>query len=219
MCTDPNVLIPIGRTSSGKIKYRVLKSARNYQSHFKVMEEDAAFFASSYSEFSDKGDMLFAPCGQCLECRLRNANLKAIQASHESMLYDRSLFLTLTYNDDHLRFLKGSLNPTLCKEDIQGFLRRLRRHLDYHYDTKIRVLYAGEYGDHTYRPHYHLLIYNFFPDDVRRLHTFDSYTTFHSPLIEKLWPFGYNVCGAVNFHSARYVAQYNLKKQTGYNSS
>lgn len=62
-----------------------------------------------------------------------------------------STFLTLTYDDDHL-----PCPPHLVKEDLTLFLKRYRKRLGH----KIRYYAIGEYGDLTWRPHFHLAIFS-----------------------------------------------------------
>lgn len=59
----------------------------------------------------------------------------------------------------------------VCKRDIQLFLKRLRRLIDYEFkdltyeQKKIRYFIASEYGPTTYRPHYHGALWT----DCRRI--------------------------------------------------
>lgn len=154
------------------------------------------------------------PCGQCLGCRLDKANDWAIRCVHEAMLHSHNCFITLTYNDDCL-----PADQSLHRDHLQLFFKRLRRYLDYHQNSKIRFLCCGEYGDLNRRPHYHVLIFGWFPSDVRKISALTAgYNLFRSPTLEKLWPYGFNTVGAITFESARYVAKYSLKKQTGKNA-
>lgn len=154
------------------------------------------------------------PCGQCLGCRLDKANDWAIRCVHEAKLHLHNCFITLTYNDDCL-----PADHSLHRDHLQLFFKRLRRYLDYHDNSKIRFLCCGEYGDLNRRPHYHILCFGWFPSDVRKVSALTAgYNLFRSPTIDKLWPYGFNVLGAVTFESARYVAKYSLKKQTGKNA-
>lgn len=167
-------------------------------------------------EFSH--DYVLVPCGQCLECRLHRASEWALRCCHEMKSHDRGIFLTLTYNDDNL-----PSNGTLVKKHVQDFIKRLRRYIDYYGDgTKIRYLCAGEYGDLFFRPHYHLLVFGYYPSDPRLLHGLQKIgknSLFTSPTLAKLWGKGHISFGAITFESARYTCQYALKKQTGENAA
>jgi len=76
---------------------------------------------------------------------------------------------------------------------------------------------AGEYGENVDgslgRPHYHALIFGYnFPDRYIWDNDKNLYRSSH---LEKLWPKGFATIGDVSFKSAKYVAQYVMKKITG----
>lgn len=85
------------------------------------------------------------PCGQCLHCRINQARVWQHRIMLEAMMHPDTLWVTLTYNDENL-----PNPPWVQKEEIQGFLKRLRK-----VTPKFRYFIVGEYGDKTYRPHYH----------------------------------------------------------------
>lgn len=62
-----------------------------------------------------------------------------------------STFLTLTYDEFNVPY-----NYYLQPEDLTKFLKRYRKRLGH----KIRYFAIGEYGDKTWRPHYHLAIFS-----------------------------------------------------------
>lgn len=161
--------------------------------------------------FTDPGDprckVLRIPCGQCIGCRLERSRQWAIRCLHESQLHDENCFLTLTYNEENLPD-DLSLRP----EDITKFLKRLRRSIE---PRKIRFLQCGEYGSINYRPHHHCLIFGYDFPDKEIFGTSVAGYIYRSPLLEKLWPFGFSSIGDVTFESSAYVARYILKKVTG----
>lgn len=71
---------------------------------------------------------------------------------HHSSNY--SYFLTLTYSDENLCW--GYDSPTLSLKDLQNFIKRLRKSINF----KIRYYGVGEYGSHTDRPHYHVIVFS-----------------------------------------------------------
>jgi hypothetical protein len=98
------------------------------------------------------------PCGQCIGCRLERSRQWAMRCLHESSLYDRNAFVTLTYDDEHLP-PGGSLNYP----DFQRFMKRLRKNSK----SPIRFYMGGEYGESTLRPHFHVCLFGYdFPDKV-----------------------------------------------------
>lgn len=151
------------------------------------------------------------PCGQCMECRLEKSRQWAMRITHESQLYEDNCFITLTYNDDNLP-KNGSIN----KRDLQLFFKRLRKSIGD--SRKIRYYAVGEYGDQTARPHYHAIIFNWWPEDARFHKMSASEKLYRSKELELLWPHGHSLFGTVTFDSAAYCARYTTKKVTGKNA-
>lgn len=144
---------------------------------------------------SDKetaGSMM-VPCGHCIACRLNYASMWSIRMMNESKMHDKSVFATLTYNDENLPE-KG----TLVKRDVQLFLKSLRRP---HEAGKIRYYIAGEYGENYSRPHYHAILFGLGKDDQKE--------------IEAAWEKGFVYVGNVTDESTSYVARYITKKLSG----
>lgn len=152
------------------------------------------------------------PCRKCLPCRLNMAREKAIRAYHEAQMHEENIFLTLTYSDDHLK------SPFLIQDDIVEFNKNLRNHLGNSPDHKIKIMYTGEYGEKTKRPHWHLLIFNYSPPDKIKHRTTDNGDDIYkSELIDELWgkndaSLCPNEIGALTIDSASYVARYAAKK-------
>lgn len=176
------------------------------------------------------------PCGKCIGCRLDVSREWASRIVMESLDFpDSSLFVTLTYNDDHLpimiddgskKVLKGkgfaadycTKGATLYQKDTQDWLKRLRRNLDYHYGIQsgVRFFLAGEYGSNTFRPHYHVCLFGVPTDSlvfIGKNKLGDS--LYYSDFIADTWKNG-NVCvGKLNYQTAAYTARYCLKKAEG----
>lgn len=74
----------------------------------------------------------------------------------EAMQYQDNAFVTLTYDNESVPLLENG-SPTLVPRHLQLFLKRLRHHMP----TKLRFFAVGEYGNETWRPHYHLGLFNF----------------------------------------------------------
>lgn len=126
---------------------------------------------------------------------------------HESTMHPFNSFVTLTYNDDNLP-PDGSLHYA----DFQLFMKRLRSA----FGGGIRFYMCGEYGENTFRPHFHACLFNCFFPDRQYLSLLDSGSKiYRSPALEALWPHGFSSIGDVTFESAAYVARYICKKITG----
>lgn len=164
------------------------------------------------------------PCGRCTGCRLERSRQWAIRLMKEFKLHDRSSFLTLTYHPDHTPRLSNG-RPTLVLEDIQLFLKKIRRHFSPH---PLRFFQCGEYGcdnpncgnpycKHTALPHHHVILFgeDFCKDRYRIEDTRTGFPQWMSPLLTEKWGLGRATISEVSFESAAYVARYALKKITG----
>lgn len=75
---------------------------------------------------------------------------------------------------------------------------------------------CGEYGERTFRPHYHALIFGMdLPDRYKWRNSGSGFPLYRSPIVEALWGKGSVEIGDVTFESAAYVARYVVKKVTG----
>lgn len=120
----------------------------------------------------------------------------------EFMSHEESCFITLTYDNDNLPY-NIYYQPQLCKQDIQLFMKRLRKMFT---GKEIRFYCAGEYGEQTKRPHYHIILFGI---DFNRL-GLDVHKS--SSILSKLWTYGHNSVGTTTVNSIQYVAGYVLKK-------
>lgn len=138
-----------------------------------------------------KGDCTF-PCGQCLPCRINRRRLWTHRLMLEAIKHESSSFITLTYSDENLPE-GGTLQP----RDAQLFLKRLRRAIE---PYKLRFYLVGEYGEETFRPHYHAALFGI---DNRQIDQ-----------ISACWQHGMVHAGTLTLESAQYIAGYVTKKMT-----
>lgn len=190
-----------------------------------------------YELFVPSSAIVTLPCGQCAYCRMQRAKEWAIRCSHEAEMYPNNYFVTLTYDDVFVprgNFLDrdGEVKDTsLVPDHATKFVKRLRSECERKFDHQgIRVFYAGEYGELSGRPHYHLLLFNM-PDlhalgDLSFWKKTSGYTIYRSSLIESVWStsrkrgadgisLGFSTVCDFTFETAAYVAQYTFKKVTG----
>lgn len=139
------------------------------------------------------GGSLSVPCGRCAICLQNRRNDWIIRLREEQKNHNSSIFLTLTYSDENL-YRNDCGWPSVNKEHVQLFLKRLRRKLT----KKIRYYCVGEYGGKTGRPHYHLILFNMTRDDEKYI--IDS------------WHYGSIHLGTVTIASISYVAKYHISK-------
>lgn len=160
----------------------------------------------------DTGHILL-PCGQCMPCRFNHRRMWTTRISLEAQLWPRNAFLTLTYSDDNFPS-DGSVSVT----DHQDFMKRLRSRWFRHTGEYIRFFGCGEYGEKTFRPHYHYAVFNFPPCEGSGANYFDGkYHSCHCRVcrfVEHSWQKGATFTGALEYDSAQYVAGYVTKKMT-----
>ena len=153
------------------------------------------------------GKGLALPCGRCIGCRLERARQWAVRIMHESKMHDANSFLTLTYDEEHL-----PPGGTLRVSDLQRFFKRLRARIA---PQRIRFFACGEYGERLGRPHYHAIVFGWYPPDAVFLKGSGELSVFTSSLLSAAWGLGHAVVGSVTPDSATYVANYSTKKVLG----
>lgn len=133
------------------------------------------------------------PCGKCSSCLANKRSEWVFRLKQEYLSSDFSLFVTLTYDDEHL-----PLDLSVSKKDIQLFLKRLRKKYP---SRDIRYFVVAEYGDHTFRPHYHGLFF------FKQKYEINSvYQTFLDS-----WKNGFCKFGEVEEGSIVYCTKYCMK--------
>lgn len=137
----------------------------------------------------EKGGV-FAPCGRCIECLKTKSGDWSFRLKQELKTAKNAFFITLTYDDQNL-----PENGELVKKDLQLFMKRLRK-LN---ANPLRYYAIGEYGGETFRPHYHIILYNM--ND--------------STSVKKAWGKGFVKIGTVTSGSINYVCSYIIFKNEG----
>lgn len=144
------------------------------------------------------------PCGKCIECLNTYSTEFAVRCMLEAKEHKNNCFVTLTYDDDNLP-------PELSKRDLQLFTKKLRFHLE-KLGVNIRVFQCGEYGDKKGRPHYHMMIFGWCPDDLEFLRvTEKGEIIYKSAFISSIWGKGFISVGEISFRSAKYSSKYMQK--------
>lgn len=236
-CTHPLKAFPIGLTSNGKTDYKICSYDVDH-----VEFRDNKVIACNFKERSLFAsavvrDFIEIPCGKCIGCRLRHAAEWADRCMLEMRYHKSSYFVTLTYDDEHLPVRQYLLEDTgevgdigtLVKRDFQLFMKSLRKAyvkkaFENGYETdKLRFFASGEYGDESYRPHYHAIIFGLELDDL----TFYKTSTdengqvlmyYNSPWLSGIWKKGHVVVAKACWETCAYVAKYIMKKQSGKNA-
>lgn len=144
-------------------------------------------------------------CGKCLECA-RQASIEwAFRIVLEARQYNENCMLTLTYNNDNLP--QGGVD----RREVQLFMKSLRQSLS---PRKVRFFACGEYGKRFSRPHYHIIIFGWFPEDSYEwCRDSSGIQLYRSPQLEKVWKKGFSSVGKLTYKSALYCAKYLNKIQ------
>lgn len=183
-----------------------------------------------YEDLMYNPRVMLIPCGQCIGCRIRQREDWTTRIELEARDYpkDEVWFITLTYDDDHVpgmivktgeimrkvqyTWKPGEKRPSsvqiLLYEDIQKFLKRLRKA----YRGKLRYFVAGEYGEQTARPHYHMILYGWKPTDLENLYKIHHNGYYNSKWLANLWSMGQIQIAQAVPETYRYVAGYVTKK-------
>lgn len=150
------------------------------------------------------------PCGKCADCLKDNSRGWAFRILQEAKQWKDNYFVTLTYDDDHV-----PSNMQLVKDEISKFNKALKVYLKRNNcNSDFRFYGVGEYGSHTFRPHYHVIYFNLDLPDLKFEYSDDNgYLFFSSELLSKVWNKGFVLIGSVDVGSACYVARYCDKKK------
>lgn len=103
----------------------------------------------------NKNEHIPFPCGKCPPCMKRRTSGWSFRLVKHGEQMKNALFVTLTYDTDYVPITeKGYM--TLDKTDLQKFFKRLRKINN----EKISYYAVGEYGSQSFRPHYHIILFN-----------------------------------------------------------
>lgn len=143
-------------------------------------------------KLGDTYHMQQVPCGRCLECLKLRVNSWYVRLMNEKDHSDSAYFVTYTYDEENLPFTENGLMEINYK-DHQDFMKRLRKN----HQKTIKYFTVGEYGEKTFRPHFHSIIFNANPK-----------------IIEETWNKGNVHVGDVRSESVYYTLKYALKRAT-----
>ena len=155
-------------------------------------ETGGVSFGSS-DRFTDRP--VIVPCGVCLSCLNRRRMDWAIRVVHSLQVDGHGIgsFLTLTYSPENL-----PSSELLEVDALQRFIKRLRHHTP----APLSYLAAGEYGSKTLRPHYHICMIGYRPEQIG---------PGTNEELEEIWGLGRVHAGELNIASAAYAAKYVTK--------
>lgn len=133
------------------------------------------------------GNPVEVPCGSCVTCLRTRATWWSHRIQHDVAALDclgiGSSFVTLT--------IESETTPILSKSDLQKFFKRLRKRCPKY---PFRYVAIGDYGENTFRPHYHCLLLGFPPELATE--------------VRKSWKFGFVDVEAIASGNINYVVRY-----------
>lgn len=143
---------------------------------------------------------LQVPCEKCQGCIADKRLMWGLRCYHESLQYQSSCMLTLTYDDDHI-----PADGKITKRELQLLFKKLRKA-----GCKFRYFACGEYGEQTRRPHYHALIFGEdFQNDALRT---PGYSHYQNQKLTDIWGKGRVTINALTVSACFYTAGYVTKK-------
>ncbi|QCQ85017.1 replication initiator protein [Blackfly microvirus SF02] len=140
------------------------------------------------------GINISVPCGKCPPCLKRRTSGWSFRLRQEGRRCTSASFVTLTYDSAKLpedSFTKNKF-LTLNKRHVQLFFKKLRFA---HGQSQIKYYAVGEYGTKSWRPHYHILLFN---ADLR--------------LVQPAWEYGAIHYGEITDASIGYCLKYMTKE-------
>ena len=190
------------RTSNGKVAYKLFG---RYDPDCRLVDPK----------------VIAVPCGRCIGCRLDYSRSWADRMMLELETAKKGLFITLTYNNENAHWSQFDeygypVYATLDKRDCQLFMKRLRKRFS---DLSIRFYLAGEYGENTFRPHYHAILFGIGLCDIPDLEQHGvnelGQKYFISNMLSEIWSCGFVLVSDVSWKTCAYVARYVTKKMSG----
>lgn len=147
-------------------------------------------------------------CGQCMPCRYNKRRVWMHRIMLEAAQHEANAFVTLTYSDENMPE-GGNLVP----DHTRLWLNRLRGRVA---PSRFRFFLVGEYGDETWRPHYHAALFGFrscaYGQSRYSRRTVDC--CHWCDLVRDTWGKGHVYLGTLEKDSAQYLAGYVTKKLT-----
>jgi len=154
---------------------------------------------------------LFLPCGRCAMCRASKAAQLAVRLVHESYGHAQSMAATFTYSPDFLP-AAGSVS----KRHAQLLLKRVRIEASRRGAPRVRFSLIAEYSPLLARPHYHVILYGYWPPDSVFYNTSKAGNRqFSSQILTDLWGMGIVTFQAFSAGAAGYIARHDSGKLTG----
>lgn len=166
------------------------------------------------------------PCGRCYPCKLRRVSAWSFRLMKEAERSRSAFFVTLTYDNDHVPISPNGFMTLDRPREIDGhyksshvqlFFKKLRRGNDDNVKWPIKYYMCGEYGSETYRPHYHVILFNATLENLIGLKYENQYEYGNLVLdgktefLSDCWPCGHITIGDFTQGSVGYTLKYISK--------
>lgn len=154
----------------------------------------------NFYKYGNQEKIVVIKCGKCKECLNEKKISMYYKIKKEIELNKDNIFITLTYDNENIKDLN--------KKDIQDFLKRLRKKTK----EKIKYFCVGEYGENTKRPHYHMIIFNYKPNDLEETNdTKSGFKQYNSKSLNKIWGKGLTRISIMQKGLINYILKYIQK--------
>lgn len=150
-------------------------------------------------------------CGKCTPCRVQARRVWTFRMSLEASVHEHNSWLTATYSDEFLPS-GGSVD----KAAWSSFIKRLREYMRLEYGLLFRHFSVGEYGDLSWRPHYHAVLFGYPPCEHGRSTYSRGFTDCcrWCDIVRDHWGLGHIELARVERVQMQYCAGYTMKKMT-----
>ena len=149
--------------------------------------------------------MVLTPCGRCAGCNRDYSRQWAQRITAEAQMHDSNCMVTFTYDDDHLPD-----NASLVPDHMTKLFKDLRNK-----GFKFSYYYCGEYGESTFRPHYHVAFFGVDFSETFVRTSGSGFPLYSSSLLDAVWARGFTITNELNSSTAAYIANYVNKKLRG----
>lgn len=160
-----------------------------------------------------KENVFRLPCGRCTACKEAYRADWSVRCDMEARYHKENCFITLTYR-------KEFCPRWVSKAHVRRFIRKLRKATN----KTLSYFACGEYGESVKtplhpegRPHYHLILFGYFPDDAvlkPDVKSNSGFEVYESKFLNELWNKGFVDVNNFSQDTAFYVAGY-VNKKTG----
>lgn len=159
------------------------------------------------------GEYIYVRCRHCYECLQNRSSEWVSRLLLEREAWSDTYFFTLTYDNEHVPWNMNHTRMVVSPDHVSKFVNGLRQRFQQGFfhiygnrlelpDTKFKYYITSEYGskEHTFRPHYHGILY---------INCSDEHLLYC--LFLQVWGKGFIDFQAAGERAAGYVSKYLVK--------